>query len=381
MGLKELNYDFDKELVNNQKKDPVHKSTRVQIKNLVKTFGKTEVIKNVNLEINEGEFMTLLGPSGCGKSTILNMVLGILEPTSGEITFDNQVINKLPMNKRDVGMVFQNYALFPHMTVEKNVRFGLDMRKIPKAEKDKRVAEALEMVQLGHLGKRFPKELSGGQQQRVALARALVIRPKVLLLDEPLSNLDAKLRKDMRIQLKKLHDELKITTIYVTHDQEEALSLSTKVAILSQGVPQQIGAPKEIFLNPKNKFVANFIGYGNFLEGKLIEEIGDCFVFSTDNGNQLLVKKRGNFKVGEEVLVTIKSENVFITNQQENTDWNYINGTVVDSDYTGGTTTYDIQADNGEVFKSNVLGLDPYSLHTQVKLFLDPSNLLILNKE
>src|SRR5690606_9427243 len=196
-------------------------STNVQIENLVKKFGQTTAVHEANIDIRSGEFMTLLGPSGCGKTTILSMILGIIDATSGTISFNGEPINHIPMNKRDVGMVFQNYALFPHMTVSQNVAFGLDMRKVNKDEKKKRVQEALEMVQLDGYGDRFPRELSGGQQQRVALARALVIRPKVLLLDEPLSNLDAKLRKDMRIQLKRLHDELGITIIYVTHDQEE----------------------------------------------------------------------------------------------------------------------------------------------------------------
>jgi ABC-type Fe3+/spermidine/putrescine transport system ATPase subunit len=237
------------------------------------------------------------------------------------------------------------------------------------------------MVQLSDYANRFPKELSGGQQQRVALARALVIRPKVLLLDEPLSNLDAKLRKDMRIQLKKLHDELKITTIYVTHDQEEALSLSTKVAVMSKGIVQQIGTPKDIFLKPQNRFVANFIGYSNFLDGKLEEEKGDCFVFHSNNGYRLLVKKNNNFKVGQEVTLTIKPENVKIANDLLQGDWNYIDGKVLSNDYVGSTTSYDIQTSKGDILKTSVLGLAPYSLNTDVKLYLDPNSLLILNKE
>lgn len=375
VAIKQLKNDQDSRL------QPLKKSTTVTIKNLVKNFGRTEVIKNIDLDIQAGEFMTLLGPSGCGKSTILNMILGVFEPTLGEIRFDGRVINKIPMNKRDVGMVFQNYALFPHMTVEKNVSFGLEMRKISKEERQKRVDEALEMVQLRKLAKRFPRELSGGQQQRVALARALVIQPKVLLLDEPLSNLDAKLRKDMRLQLKRLHEELKITTIFVTHDQEEALSLSTKVAILSDGVLQQVGTPKEIFQNPANLFVADFIGYGNFLEGKLTDEKGDCFIFETKHGNRLFVKKKLGFQIGQEAVLTIKSENVRIVEGNHYFESNVLPGTISSSDYTGGSTTYEVKIENGDMMKLSTLGLDPYALETKVNLYLDPDHLLLLNKE
>lgn len=355
-------------------------STSVQIKDLVKKFGQTTAVSQVNIDIESGEFLTLLGPSGCGKTTILSMILGIIEPSSGTISFNGEVINHIPMHKRGVGMVFQNYALFPHMTVTQNVAFGLDMRKVPKKEKEERVKEALEMVQLSDYAHRFPKELSGGQQQRVALARALVIRPKVLLLDEPLSNLDAKLRKDMRIQLKRLHDELGITTIFVTHDQEEALSLSTKVAVMSKGVVQQIGSPKEIFLHPKNHFVANFIGYSNFFTGKLKEDKADHFLFEAENGLQLLVKKDGRHQLGEQVTLTIKPENVRIVGEEE-IGMNYIKGRVLVNDYIGSTTGYEICSEKGEILKVKVLGLKPYPFDHPVNLYLDPESLLILDKE
>ncbi|WP_337019110.1 ABC transporter ATP-binding protein [Oceanobacillus massiliensis] len=363
-----------------EKKIMKQASAKVELRNLVKKFGKTTAIRDVNLDIDSGEFMTLLGPSGCGKTTILSMILGIHDPTSGGILFNGEVINGIPMNKRDIGMVFQNYALFPHMTVAQNVAFGLDMRKTSKQEKQKRVAKALEMVQLAEFSKRFPKELSGGQQQRVALARALVIRPKVLLLDEPLSNLDAKLRKDMRIQLKRLHDELNITTIYVTHDQEEALSLSTKVAVMSRGIVQQIGTPREIFMNPRNKFVANFIGYSNFLEGKVEAEQGEHFVFRSEHGYPLLVKKNPDIKIGQEVLLTIKPENVKVAGELIKDSINYMSGRVLTSDYVGSTTSYEVLTTQGEIIRINVLGLEPYPLNTDIKLYLNPASILILNK-
>ncbi|PLR78272.1 polyamine ABC transporter ATP-binding protein [Bacillus sp. V3-13] len=347
---------------------------------LVKQFGDSLAVDHVNIDIKSGEFVTLLGPSGCGKTTILSMILGIIEPTSGSISFDGEPINGMPMNRRDIGMVFQNYALFPHMTVAENVGFGLDMRKLPKAEKKQRIKDALEMVQLSEFASRFPKQLSGGQQQRVALARALVIRPRVLLLDEPLSNLDAKLRKEMRIQLKRLHEELGITTIYVTHDQEEALSLSTKVAVMSKGVVQQIGTPQEIFQKPKNQFVANFIGYGNFLSGKIAGERDGHYVFETETGLSLLVKKDLRFNIRDKAVVTIKPENIKIV-EPTHPSSNLLKGKVIVSDYAGNTTAYEVKTDDKSVWKVNVLGLDPYDIYDNITLYLDPEKLLLLDKE
>jgi ABC-type Fe3+/spermidine/putrescine transport system ATPase subunit len=355
------------------------KSTKVIIQNVTKKFGNTTAVNEANLDISAGEFMTLLGPSGCGKTTLLSMILGVLDVTSGSISFNDTRIDYIPMNKRDVGMVFQNYALFPHMTVADNVGFGLEMRKVPKPERVKRIQEALEMVQLGHLAHRFPKELSGGQQQRVALARAIVVKPKVLLLDEPLSNLDAKLRKEMRIQLKRLHQELGITTIYVTHDQEEALSLSTKVAVMSFGIVQQIGTPQEIFLKPKNHFVANFIGYANFFKGKLVEEQGDFFIFKSESGLFLQVVKDGLHQVGNEVMLTIKPENIRIQDGEHHQ--NVVSSKVVVSDYVGSTTGYEVQTEHGDELKVNVLGLESYPVGHELPLYLDPQHLLIIDQE
>src|SRR5690606_36181855 len=264
--------------------------------------------------------------------------------------------------------------------VSQNVAFGLDMRKVNKDEKKKRVQEALEMVQLDGYGDRFPRELSGGQQQRVALARALVIRPKVLLLDEPLSNLDAKLRKDMRIQLKRLHDELGITIIYVTHDQEEALSLSTKVAVMSKGFIQQIGSPQDIFLNPVNHFVANFVGYSNLFGGSRDEEKGDKLRFKSRDGLQFLVKKNGRHRIGDNVILTIKPESLRIVDK-EHPDMNELRGQVLVSDYVGSTTGYDVKTENGQILKVNVLGLEPYPIGKKVILHFNPDQMLILDKE
>nr|WP_240953361.1 ABC transporter ATP-binding protein [Sneathiella chinensis] len=228
----------------------------------------------MSLDIPERSFVTLLGPSGCGKTTTLRMVAGLLDPTEGDILVAGRQINDVPIHKRNLGIVFQNYALFPHKTVADNVAFGLKHRNIPKEERNRRVAEALELVQLPHLANSYPKQLSGGQQQRIALARAIVIEPDVLLLDEPLSALDANLREDMRVELKRIQEQIGITTIFVTHDQSEALAMSDILVVMSNGRVEQVGAPKEIYSNPTSRFVADFLGTSNILEAEITSEGG-----------------------------------------------------------------------------------------------------------
>ena len=240
-------------------------SHSVVIQNATKRYGSFTAVDGVSLHIEQGEFFTLLGPSGCGKTTLLRMIAGFNSVDGGEIYFGDQLINQVPAHKRGIGMVFQNYAIFPHLTVAENVAYGLKAQKVPKADIQRRVAAALEMVQISALKDRRPNELSGGQQQRVALARAFVIEPKVLLMDEPLSNLDAKLRVQMRTTIKKLQRQLGITTIYVTHDQEEALSISDRIAVMKDGHIMQVGKPDQIYKKPENPFVAGFIGISNFL--------------------------------------------------------------------------------------------------------------------
>ena len=236
-------------------------SNEVIIKDAVKRYGDFTALNGVSLDIREGEFFTLLGPSGCGKTTLLRMIAGFNSIEGGDFYFGEKRINDVAAHKRDIGMVFQNYAIFPHLTVKENVAYGLKARKTPKKEIETRVAEALELVQISHLADRKPNELSGGQQQRVALARAFVIEPSVLLMDEPLSNLDAKLRVQMRTVIKKLQRRLGITTIYVTHDQEEALAISDRIAVMKDGNIMQIGTPSEIYAKPQNPFVASAISW------------------------------------------------------------------------------------------------------------------------
>ena len=226
-------------------------------------FAGVAALSDLNLRIAKGEFVSLLGPSGCGKSTALNCISGLLPPTSGSVNLDGQAIHNVPPERRGFGMVFQNYALFPHLNVRENVGFGLRMQRLPKSQVAPRVEKALDRVQLLSLGNRRPGQLSGGQQQRVAIARALVLEPQLMLMDEPLSNLDAKLRREMRTEIRRLHDDLGLTTIYVTHDQEEALSLSDRIVVLRDGTTQQVGTPDQVFMHPANAFVAGFMGYRN----------------------------------------------------------------------------------------------------------------------
>ena len=240
----------------------------IQIDNVTKAYGKNIVIQGLSAEIQPGEFFTLLGPSGCGKTTLLRMIIGFNSIEDGEIRVDGKVINQIPTNRRNMGMVFQNYAVFPHMSVRDNVAYGLKTRRVPKEERYKRVDEILRLVKIDDYADRMPTQLSGGQQQRVALARAIVIQPEVLLMDEPLSNLDAKLRVEMRNVIKRIQRQVGITTVYVTHDQEEALAISDRIAVMHGGVIQQIGTPKHIYQRPANEFVSSFIGLSNFVDAE-----------------------------------------------------------------------------------------------------------------
>jgi multiple sugar transport system ATP-binding protein len=243
----------------------------LKISQLRKSYGSTEILKDINIEIEQGGFLVLVGPSGCGKSTLLNTIAGLEPITSGDIAINGRSVADLPPSKRDIAMVFQSYALYPNMTVAGNIAFGMEIRGIPKEERDKAIRAVSDMLQIGHLLERKPSQLSGGQRQRVAMGRALVRNPQVFLFDEPLSNLDAKLRVDMRTEIKRLHQRMKTTIVYVTHDQIEAMTLATKIAVLKDGVLQQFGSPAEIYNNPANMFVADFMGSPamNLLSGKI----------------------------------------------------------------------------------------------------------------
>ncbi len=243
---------------------------RLEIERLSKHFGPTVAVHDVSLDVRDGEFVVLLGPSGCGKTTTLRMIAGFIAPSAGRVRLGGTDVTARPPWKRNAGMVFQSYALFPHLTVAENVAFGLEMRKVPRSEIASRIAEALRLVRLGGLSERLPRQLSGGQQQRVALARALIIRPDVLLLDEPLSNLDAKLRETVRVEIRELHHELGITTVMVTHDQEEALIMADRLVVMSEGSVRQVGSQRDLYERPADRFVAGFVGRSNLLAGTVV---------------------------------------------------------------------------------------------------------------
>ena len=285
--------------------------TIVSIMNVEKMYGENHVVKNMNMNIAEGEFLTLLGPSGCGKTTTLRMISGFEMPTAGAIKVQGESVEKKEPYQRDVNTVFQNYALFPNMNVYDNVAYGLKVKKVPKAEIHERVTEALKMVQLEGFGKRRITQMSGGQKQRVAIARAIINRPKVLLLDEPLGALDLKLRKQMQIELKRLQKKLGITFIYVTHDQEEALTMSDRIAIINEGRIEQIDTPVEIYEHPKTKFVANFIGETNLLDAVVLEENGDTAVIGTEVGKAMVsIDPKEKLAVNDGLAVSIRPEHM-----------------------------------------------------------------------
>jgi iron(III) transport system ATP-binding protein len=287
--------------------------TAIRIEHLTNSYGRTVVVDDVSLEIESGELFFLLGPSGCGKTTLLRAVAGFVEPDRGVIHFGGRLMNAVPPRERGTGMVFQNYALWPHMTVVQNVAFGLDVRHVPRGERDRRVAEALELVRLTGLEQSRPTQLSGGQQQRVALARALVIRPAVLLLDEPLSNLDARLRAEMREEIRRIHDETGLTTIYVTHDQKEALSLADRMAVMHRGRVEQVGRPRELYVRPRNRFVAGFLGEANMLPGRVRETASDRVVVETELGLLEGVAAADNLTPGSAAVCCIRPESIMLS--------------------------------------------------------------------
>ena len=325
----------------------------VVIQNLSLSFGDTPVLKGVDLRIAEGEFFAFLGPSGSGKSTLLRAIAGFGPKPSGRILIRGVDIADQPPWKRDVGMVFQSYALWPHMTVRKNVAFGLEERKVPRGEIERRVDAALDTVGLSHLGDRRPSQLSGGQQQRIALARTIVVEPKVLLLDEPLSNLDANLRIQMRREIRELQQKLQLTTIFVTHDQEEANTTSDRMAVLEDGVIQQVGSPMELYDNPKNLFVARFLGTANVIEGAMETGENDSIMFRTASGITIPMTA----KQRDACHLVFRPQNVDILAVGETTETDLLlAGRVCHKEFLGGVVRYGVDA-GGDL----VLIDDPHS--------------------
>ena len=290
----------------------VKEKIKLEIKNMKKIYPNGDGVENINIQVQEGEFVTMLGPSGCGKSTILRTLGGFLKIDGGEILLDDQAIQDLPPEKRPTAMVFQSYNLWPHMTVYENLMFGLKIRKVPKAVMQKEADEALKLVGMEGYGKKYPNQLSGGQQQRVAIARALLLKPSVLLLDEPFSALDAKIRQQMREELKRIQEELNITVVFVTHDQEEAMALSHRIVVMNKGVIEQVGTPEEIYDNPATKYVASFIGEMNFIEengGKVLAVRPEDIILTKGDSGDMVGSVRSIMMLGHYAEVIIQMGN------------------------------------------------------------------------
>ena len=320
----------------------------LELKEIKKSFTEGEaVLDNISLEISKGEFITLLGSSGCGKTTTLRIIAGLEQPDAGSVWLDGREVTGLEPNQRDVNTVFQNYALFPHMNVAENIGYGLKLKKVPKSEIRKKVSQMLELVQLEGYEKRKPSELSGGQKQRVAIARALVNNPKVLLLDEPLGALDLQLRRAMQIELKHLQKKLGITFIYVTHDQEEALTMSDRIAVMHDGILEQLDVPMEIYEHPKTKFVAGFIGESNIFDGKVTDKKDNVLTVQTEAG--MMQVCGADFEVGEEMHVAIRPEYMDVSKTPvEGFD---LPGTVKDFIYQGTVVKTALDMKNGQEIK------------------------------
>ena len=312
----------------------------LHLKNVSKLFGEMKAVDDITLDVKEGELFFLLGPSGCGKTTCLRVIAGFYKPDTGELYFDDRLMNEIPPHKRNIGMVFQNYALWPHMSVYENVEYGLSVRKLPTNVKKEKVERILKIVQMEEYADRNPNQLSGGQQQRIALARALVIEPDILLLDEPLSNLDAKLRLMMRQEIKRIHSEAGITSIYVTHDQKEALSLADRMAVMKDGKIAQIGTPREIYNLPVSSFVADFIGETNFLKGKLKSKIDGELLIDTIIGEVQSTLTNGRFAVGDSIFCSIRPESVSVTDNPLESMSNQFEAMISNVTYLGDVEEY-----------------------------------------
>lgn len=363
------------------------RSTSVKLKELVKKFktfdGSSEFIavNNISLEIKQGQLTTLLGPSGCGKTTTLRMVAGFEFPTSGDILLGEQSVVNVPPNKRDIAMMFQSYALFPHLTIYENIAYGLKIKKLSKEEIKKRTDTVIDLMQLRGMESRYPAQVSGGQQQRIALARAVVIEPKVLLFDEPLSNLDAKLREYMRDELRKLQQRLGITSIYVTHDQSEAMAISDNVVIMNNGNIVQSGPPREIYEHPNSKFVANFMGKSNFIEGVVAGVEGrEIIVRVGDNPIRLPNPGKILFKSGERAVMVIRPEAISLSKSKE-----VINGIITRATYYGAKAEYEVKINDNILVVENtnpqITGMFDEGNNVGIQLQLDCIRLIPAHEE
>lgn len=351
-----------------------------EIRNLSKKFDSNTVLNNVNLKIEKGTFLSLLGPSGCGKTTTLRIVAGFEKPDAGDILIENEVINKIPVYKRNIGMVFQSYALFPHMNIEQNIAYGLEQRNMSQSEIKKEVAKAIEMVQLTGMEKRKPKQLSGGQQQRVALARALVIKPRLLLLDESLSALDKKLRVDMQVELRQIQKRIGITTIFVTHDQEEALTLSDKIAVMNEGEIIQLDTPHAIYERPNNSFVAGFLGQSNFFKGVIIDINDDIYCLQMKNGQKIYIETEDKLKLNQNCILSIRPEKISIEKEKPYNK-TCLKGVIKFITYAGNLSIYRVEVMGEEVIvqMQNQLGEERFKNGENIYLTWNKACSIILN--
>jgi len=331
--------------------------------------GKSDVLKDLRLSIEKGELVSLLGPSGCGKTTTLRVIAGLIEPNDGTFVVDEMDLTKVPVHKRNFGMVFQSYALFPHLTIKENVAFGLKLRKENKTVIEEKVMEILEVTGLSDFADRYPKQLSGGQRQRVALARALVIESKLLLLDEPLSNLDAKLRVTMRMEIKRIQRALGITTVFVTHDQEECFSISDKVAVMNKGVIEQYDSPEEIYKNPRTEFVARFIGFENFIS---LEKEKEHLYYAEDGTSFRTMRAHSDDKV----KATIRPDNISMHRTLAPAD-NVLSGTVRVRTFLGKSYQYEVETAVGNLIVNDE-DAKLYQAGESVQLFLDPAKIILV---
>lgn len=322
-------------------------ASELSIQDVTKSFGPNTVLNGISIHVEPGEFMTFLGPSGCGKTTLLRMVGGFGEPDTGRIMLAGRDITRLPPNQRDCGFVFQSYALFPHMTVWANIAYGLKLRKLPSAEIKSRVDAVLDMVGLESFASRHPKQLSGGQQQRVAIARAIAIRPSLLLMDEPLSNLDAKLRERIRFELRALQKRLGITTVFVTHDQEEAMAVSDRIVVMNKGNVEQIGTPAEVYGSPASLFVADFVGVNNLLPGRVKETRGEANMVETAAG--ILAARPGASREGDAVQLALRPEMISLASSDLAGPG--LEGRVVMAAFLGAATRYEVEVGEGVILK------------------------------
>ena len=358
------------------------KKVRVEFESVSLAYGKTRVLTDVSIAIEPGEFFALLGPSGSGKSTLLRLLAGFLRPQAGAIRVGGEDVTRVPPWERDIGMVFQNYALWPHMSVRQNVAFGLEERRLPSAEIERKTTAALELVGLGAFGARRPGQLSGGQQQRVALARTIAIEPKVLLLDEPLSNLDAKLRIHMRGELLALQRKLGITTIFVTHDQEEALSIADRVAVLDQGAIQQVGTPVELYDTPANRFIAHFVGTINLVQGAL-ERAGGGLVFRSEALGAIALAGGTSPTGPAEIAIRPHAMQLAAPGAPPDGGRSWLDGTVTEREFLGEFVRYNVKVGTGNlvVDQPHYMGEPGFAPGARVRIGINPAQVKVLRRE